>query len=45
MIDGKDIYIYVSGKPQPEAIGHTQTCLQPEPRAGKDVLCAVDRKG
>ena len=23
-------YIYVSGNPQPEAIGHTQTCLQPD---------------
>ena len=33
-----DIYMYtyvcVSGNPQPEAIGHTQTCLQPESGAG-----------
>ena len=34
------IYLYVSGNPQPEAIGHTRTCLQPE-SGGPVVLCTA----
>ena len=31
-------YYYMCGNPQPEAIGHTQICLQPDPGP---VLCTV----
>ena len=34
------IYIYIcGGNPQPEAIGHSQTCLQPE--SGASRTCTV----
>ena len=35
-------FIYMWGNPQPEAIGHSQTCLQPESGAGQScTVCSL----
>ena len=39
--NGPKLYIYIcGGNPQPEAIGHTRTCLQPE-SGGRHRACTV----